>query len=703
MSNLLSEVPTFVGRQGELADAQRWLSEARLLTLKGVGGVGKTCLASHVASAVQRVFPDGVCFVDLAALQDGALVPQTVAAALDLRDQSARPCMERLERHLCGKHLLLVLDNCEHLHDACAVLVNRLLRAAPYLRIMATSRRPLNVSGEQVLEVAPLPVPGEVISAEGSLLQYEAVRLFVDRAAATTPGFSITKDNRAALARLCRRLDGIPLALELAAVRLRALSIEQILERFDSHRNLATGGNPAGRIRRHQTLRATIDLSHDLCSDEERILWRRLSVFTGGFDLAAAEQACSGGSVARDDVYFLVVGLLDQSLLRREAGSGPARYLMLDTVREYGRERLVEAGEEPAIRKRHAAYYHELALRVRPEYSGSRQVEWLSRMRRDSANLLLALDYSLTSPGHTRAALEIASAVSENWIFHGRLGDARHLLDRALQQEHEPSTARTQGFLVAAWIAVMQGDTADAAYLLDECRAQTMQMEDNGALARVSGVLKFFQGELDESIAVLEQALVRCRSGAEDPNNAFLALLFRTASAAFIGDRRAGPFSAECLEMAEAAGAEWWGAWSLWAAGLERWSQGHMSAATDFLQDALRRLHALEDRWGPVWCLEALAWVAASDDRYESAAYLLGAADMCWQSLGVSLAGVRPMAAAHESCEARVRCALSPYAFSAAFERGKRCTFDETVLYVLELRGGKRPVSNRRTGEIVLG
>ena len=293
LSNLPIDVTSFVGRRRELSEARRLLGDARLLTLAGAGGVGKTRLALRLAAEVRRTFPDGVWLADLAPLQDGELVPQTVIAALGLPDHSTRLPVDTLLECLAGKRLLLVLDNCEHLLDACAVLATKLLSNAAELRILATSRQILNVEGEQVFEVPPLSVPDPGrLSAVGSLTEYEAVRLFAERAAAVVPGFAITAGNGAMVARLCQGLDGIPLAIELAAVRLRVLSVEQILERLDDCCRLLTGGSRTG-LERHQTLRAAIEWSYDLCSPPEQILWQRLSVFSGGFDLEAVEQTCA--------------------------------------------------------------------------------------------------------------------------------------------------------------------------------------------------------------------------------------------------------------------------------------------------------------------------------------------------------------------------------------------------------------------------
>jgi predicted ATPase len=560
MGNLLADSSPIVGRLGELAEARRRLSDgARLLTLIGTGGVGKTRLAKQLAGDVQWEFRDGVWLVDLAELADdvdGELVAQAVASVFGLRDQSARPCVETLGRSLQERSLLLVLDNCEHLIDACAGLVDRLLRAAADVRIVTTSRQPLNLIGEQILEVPPLPVPEDPTSPEEMLAQFPAVRLFIDRAISAAPTFRLTQANCATVARLCQRLEGLPLAIELAAARLRTLSLKQVLKKLDDRDDPAAQAWPDGRSR-HRTVRATIDWSYSLCTPEARALWSRLAVFPGEFDLSAAEAICSDDSIAPDDVLLLVAELVNQSLLCRVKSSGPARYKMLGIIREYGYERLVEAGEESAFRHRHCAYYHTLSLQVEPASFDSRQGEWLRRMRREAVNLRAAIGYALSTPGQERTGLEVGAAIAEYWIFLGRLGEARHWLTRALRQGPKRGAARAKALLVAAWIAAQQGDTATAAALLDACRAESQDLDDRGGLARVAGVLAFYQGDCRGSIDLLEQALQRCRTGADAPANAFLALLFRAAAASFLGDARAGAFITECLDRAEAAGAEW--------------------------------------------------------------------------------------------------------------------------------------------------
>lgn len=338
VGNLPVPVTRFVGRRDELAGVRRTLQESRLVTLTGVGGVGKTRLALEVARLVHRAFPGGAWMVDLSMVVDAAQVPQAVATALGVADRSTRPPADTVADHLRERETLIVLDNCEHLVDACAQLIAGLLSRTQQVRVLATSRQTLGIAGERLFDVPPLGVPQEPGTASTETVsRYDAVLLLVDRAQALQPGFALTETNRVAVARLCARLDGLPLAIELAAARLRTLSPDQLLDRIEGRFALLTGGSRAAGARQ-QTLRAMIDWSHSLCSEPERLLWARLSVFTGGFDLDAAENVCSGGQLDREAVLHLLDRLVAQSIVLSDAGEHGIRFRLLETIRQYGRE-----------------------------------------------------------------------------------------------------------------------------------------------------------------------------------------------------------------------------------------------------------------------------------------------------------------------------------------------------------------------------
>ncbi|NUR90595.1 MAG: AAA family ATPase, partial [Nonomuraea sp.] len=397
----------FVGRSRELRALESLLAEARLVSLVGPGGVGKTRLALRAAEQVAGRFPDGVHLVELSALSDPALLPRAVAEAVGLPEQETRTAGDQLADVLADQRTLIVLDTCEHLVEACALLVETLLRRTEAVTVLVTTRQPLDVAGEHTLPVPPLPIDGD------------AVGLFAQRAAAVVPGFAVTEANREAVTALCRRLDGIPLAIELATVRLRAIPLEGLLARLEDRFTLLTSRRSA--LPRHQTLRTTIVWSHDLCLPEERLLWARLSVFAGSFDLAAAEAVCAGESLDADQVVECLVGLVDKSVVLRIEEEG-GRYHLLDTMREFGAEHLEALGETALVRGRHAAYYAGLAAHFAERAFGPRQIELYGELDRERANLRAALD----------CEAGLALRLWPYWLCGGQLSEACYRLRRVL-------------------------------------------------------------------------------------------------------------------------------------------------------------------------------------------------------------------------------------------------------------------------------
>lgn len=405
------ESTTYVGRSAETEEARRLLGIASVVTLTGPGGVGKTRLAWRVAAACQAAFSGEVAFVSLAELREPALLVPTVANVLGFGDRSAKPAVEVVVEALRARKLLLVLDNCEHLVEDCAWFADTIARTCQEVRVLATSRQSLGVAGERILPVPPLAVPDEGDSLERAQ-DCEAVRLFVDRASAVVPSFRLTEGDAEHLIRLCRRLDGLPLAIELAAVRSRALSPRQLADRLDRRFTVLSGGR-RGTPGRHETMRALIDWSHDLCTEPERLLWARASVFSGSFDLDAAEHVCAGGDLPADDVLEVVDGLLDKSILQREEHAGSVRYRMLESVREYGADRLRGSGELAAVRSRHRDFFAELTGRYAAEWLKTDQLAWIGRLRHEHANLRAALDFCAEDP-ETPSSVCACSATSRS-------------------------------------------------------------------------------------------------------------------------------------------------------------------------------------------------------------------------------------------------------------------------------------------------
>ena len=430
-NNLPIQLTTFVGRERELSEIKRLLTDARLLTLTGPGGTGKTRLSVQAAGLLLDRFPDGVWLVELAPLSDAGLVPQAVASALALREEAGRSPLAILTDHLRSRSALLVLDNCEHLVEACARLAEALLRACPHLEILATSREPLGVAGEVSLRVPSLslPAPGTLLAPE-HLAEVEAVRLFIDRARAVKPEFAVTSDNAAAVAEICRRLDGIPLAIELAAARVKALTAPQIADHLNERFRLLTGGSRTA-LPRHRTLRGLIDWSYELLAAPERALLRRLSVFAGGFTLEAATAVCAGDGVAREEVLDLLGRLVDKSLVMMADEGGEARYRLLETIRQYGREKLEEGAEADLTCDRHRDFYLRLAEAAEPRLHGAEPTVWLERLEVDHDNLRAALRWSLER-GDVEISLRLGGALRFFWDTRAHVSEGHALLDAIL-------------------------------------------------------------------------------------------------------------------------------------------------------------------------------------------------------------------------------------------------------------------------------
>lgn len=676
--NLPEEMTSFVGRERELAEIGRLLAAGRLVTLTGVGGVGKTRLARRSGAALSAGFPDGVWLVDLAPLSEPRLLGRTVAQALGVRDQSARSGEEVLRDHLRGRRLLMILDNCEHVVPAAAELLDALLRACPGLRVLATSRHRLGLQGEHCLLVPPLPLPPPASAAHHAagerLTDYDAVALLADRAAAVAPGFRVTAENEALVAQLCRRLDGIPLAIELAAVRLSTLSAAEILDRLDDRLCLLADNAAPATPRYHRTLQDVIRWSHDLCTGPERLLWAKLSVFSGGFDLEAAEQVCASDGIARDDVLDLLTSLAHKSVLTVVSGGGRTRYRLLETIRQYGRERLAELGLYEAVRLRHRDHYRRLAAEAAADWCSVRESDWLSRMRRELPNMRAALEFCVTVPGQADVAQEMAVNLMRTrcWFFSSTIAEGRHWLERARALPAAATTGplRTVTLATLTWVTLVQGDRAHAEEYLAECRASADRAPEPAVTTYLDGAYALLVHADAAAIPTLARARVLFRrAGAH--GDAHMATMFWAIACAFLGDREtAVSAGADYLAETEASGAPWARSWALWAIGLIELRHGDTAKAIDLLRDALLRQRELDDRWGPPWGTEVLAWAVAAAGRHEQAAVLLGVAHRLRHAVGADVFGLRPFRDAHAHAVTLVREALGPDAYDAAFGRG---------------------------------
>jgi predicted ATPase/class 3 adenylate cyclase len=483
-NNLPRQLTTFVGRDREIADVKRMLAAAPLLTFTGPGGVGKTRLAIEIAGELLDEFPEGMWFVDLGPLTDPAFIAPAIASAVGVMHAPGQPILDTVMEHLHGRRVLLILDNCEHVLEVAAQTVDALLRSCGMLRILATSREGLAISGEAVYPVPSLSVPDPATLGPGELPQYDAIQLFVERAMAAAPGFRITDANAAAVTQICRRLDGVPLAIELAAARVRALPVEQIAARLDDRFRLLTGSSRV-TVPRHQTLRQTIDWSHDLLDDDERAVFRRLAAFVGGCSLEAAEAVCAGTPVDDYAVLDLLTHLVDKSLLIADTEGSEARYRQLETVRQYARDRLLESGEAKETLRRHRDWYLDMVARAEPEFfRGAESADWLERLDREHDNLRVALQWSLDEPGQEREGLHLAAGLWRFWEIHGHLAEGRGWLERFLAATTgEVSPLRADAYTGAGILAFMLGDQAGASALHQESLELHRQVGDPDGIA----------------------------------------------------------------------------------------------------------------------------------------------------------------------------------------------------------------------------
>ena len=506
-NNLPQQLTSFIGREADLRQVVALLKRSRLLTLTGTGGLGKTRLALQVAADALDAYPDGVWFVELAALRDEGLVAQAVAVVLGLKEDAGHSVLDALIHHVRDRRLLLVLDNCEHLVQSCASLSKRLLQAGPQLTVLATSRENLHIAGETAFAVPPLSVPDlDFVPDAMALERCAAMRLFVDRATAAQPRFELTADNASAVAWICRRLDGIPLALELAAARVRTLSVDGIAARLADRLSLLTGGDRTG-LPHHRTLRELIDWSHDLLSDAERTLFRQLSVFAGGWTLDAAEAVARGDGLSPSIVLDVLTELINKSLVTYSVEVD--RYRMLETVREYAHDRL-EAAERVAARMRHLEFYVALVEKARPELFGPDQKVWFARLDAELENLLIAHAWCDVADGGPQLGLRLAYAVKLYWLNRGQLALGHRLTDEALRREQTPSVARCRCLGVAGQLSYFMGRYEEARRYLVESLAIARGIGDTKIIAAVLqplGMACLGQGDAHTARGHLAEAL----------------------------------------------------------------------------------------------------------------------------------------------------------------------------------------------------
>jgi predicted ATPase/DNA-binding SARP family transcriptional activator len=713
-----------VGRQRELREVLDTLSRSRLVTLTGPGGTGKTRLAVAVAEAAGASYAHGVCWVELAPIDDPRVVALAVAAALGVQESPAQDVTETVIEHVGDRSLLLVLDNCEHLAAAAADVAHRLLRACRALSVLATSREVLGVDGEQQLMVPPLALPVDDVGlAPNALAGFDAISLFEQRARLVLPSFQVSEDNAAAVLHVCRRLDGLPLAIELAAARLRTLSAGQLAERLDDIFSVLVGGARTAP-RRHQTLRATLDWSHDLLDSDERAVFRRLAVFAGGFSLAAAENVAAGGDIRPERMLDLLTRLADRSLLRVDHSGAEARYHLLATVRDYARERLAAASEENLTREAHLRFFADFVEQIEPritvgaDRSGTVDTEReLNRIQAETSNLRAALEFAEAS-GDVRAALRIAGPLERYAYLRGQYSEVRHWMDAAvmigpdapavllakallgsgrlalLQCDYAAAVSRLEAALdlyrklddaqgtarALQWlgsVAREQGDYASSARLNSDSLAVAQAAGDRLAAASAHGYLGFIawlQCDFERAAAEAAIALEESRKLGDVEGTAW-ALISLGVIARQTGSReRAASLLGESRELSESIGFREGIAWSLEQLGLLAAGSGDPAAA-DLLRRSLQLHRDLRDKWRTSSVLDDLAALALARGDSERAARLLAGAQAIRDEIGSVVAPCEN--AQHEKTLAGARAALGDNAFEAAWQQGRTASADE--------------------------
>ena len=687
--NLPYQLTSFIGREQEIAQLLELARENRLVTLTGAGGAGKTRLAIEVASRLLDAFPDGVWMVELAALSDPRLVPQAAAQALEVKEQPVRPVIETLGDYLRSKKLLLVLDNVEHLLEACVQMIDGIVRRSPDVTMLVTSRERLGIAGELTYRVPSLTVPAasETLTPEAAL-RYEGVRLFVERAKLVRPDFDLTVENAASVATIGARLDGMPLAIELAAPLLRSMSVDELGQRLDQRFALPTHRSRA--VPRHRTLRSMLDWSYDLLTGREQAMLRRVAVFAGGWTLAAAEQVCAGDGIDAPGVMELLTSMVDKSLVVTDEHAGATRYRMLETVRQYALDRMRERGEEAPWRGRHLSCYLALAEEFFEGVKGPQQQAWLARIAAEHDNLRAALAWSTGSS--PIEGLRLAAALDWFWRIRGYLSEGREWLTRLLDAVPIDCQARlrARGLKATALLASLQGDYAAGKRLLQESLLLFREIDAPIDVGRALDGLVYLSieaGAYPEAEALAREAVDYARTTGD--RLGLCASLGHLAIALHSQSRWAAAreLYEQALDVARELATPWHLGFALIEFGRAECDEGRCDLALTHLAEGMTILQALGDRPGVIESLEALAGLAAATAAPRRAARLWGAAERLRQEMG----GARSVhqSIAYERQVKPVRAMLPAEAFDQAWDEGRAMSLDDAVRFALDEQAGR--------------
>ena len=652
---------SFIGRRRELDEAKALLAVSRLVTLTGPGGVGKTRMAGEVTRLAQRAYRDGVAVAELAPLSRNVSVAPVVVASLEIPDQSQRSALDRLADYLQDKELLLVLDNCEHVIDDASLLAARLLARAPGVRILATSREPLGIAGESVYAIPPLPFPESAARVTAAQLEgFEAMALFAERARSIDPSFSLDAATTPVVARICAQLDGMPLAIELATTRLRSLSPSQLLDRLDRRFQLLTQGDRTA-LPRQQTLRALIDWSYELCSEPEQLLWRRLSVFPGSFDLEAAEDICAFGALEPAQIMDLLDSLVAKSVVAVRREDHALSYYQLVSIREYGQQLLVDGSEADALDARHFDHYLRLAESMVRQWCGPNQSRFLRSVRVNRSNFEAAFDWALSTTGKEQSAARLASLLRYQWVSGNFITEGRTLLERILErQAHSATREKASALWVAAWVSLIQGEHAAGANYARQCLGIARELGDRSLAAHAKhwiALHKLFSGDLAGAIELYQQVVADHARHLDTASQ--LTALFQLGMAQVLnGDPQQALDTCQMvIDRSEKHGELWNRAYAHWISALSYWKLGHYDQASNEAAACLRiQRESFQDGICIALCLEALQWITASQGYLERSAGLARAVDSLWSELGTAVQAFGPqMAEASEQSRRLLR------------------------------------------------
>jgi predicted ATPase len=656
----------------------------RLLTLTGPGGIGKTRLGIEAAQKAGGYFPDGVAFVALAPLGDAALVMPTVSQVLGLRDAAGVHPLEILRQHLRERKFLLVLDNFEHVAEAAPEVVD-LLGSCPNLSVLVTSRAPLRVRGEREYSVSSLAVPDPTRTPEAKeVAEAPAAELFVKRAEDASPAFELTQANAAAVAAVCWRLDGLPLALELAAAQTRFLGPTALLSRLDQ---ALQAGGARDLPERQRTMLATLDWSHELLHEPERELFRRLSVFAGGFTLEAAEEVCAAGAVEAGEVLVLLGKLVEQSLVLAETSpEGVTRYRMLEPIRQYALEQLRESGEEDEVRRRHLQHYLALAEEAEPRIRGRDQIEWLDRLEAENDNLRAAIGWLLEA-GEAQTAARFGWALSMYWVMRARHGEGRLLMEQTLAQggDELPAQMRAKALWALAACVYGLGDDEHLLEISEESVALFRRAGDRHGEAYALGMVGFVAlrlNELDRAARVLEEALEGLREH-EDAWGSAQVLNYQAIVPLRRGEcQRAAGYAEEALALTRETGDRLAGNISLYLLAQAAWAMDEHERAARYLRESLVLASQLAEKVDSAYCMQGLAAVAGARGEPRRVARLLGAAEALLEAAGLVLYA-QVNNEPHQRAVSAAREELGERAWKEARDEGRAMSFEEAVAYAL--------------------